>query len=115
MTVGEAAKVLRSKNAGIGLITVDVVCENLAGYECVKATLTRERVAGAYRVPVESVVDLVHFDEGLALKIAFLRPRVAGGAGLGETDLYGSGQYAPLQDVEVGQLPLDRRPADVVS
>lgn len=115
MTVGEAAKVLRSKNAGIGLVTVDVVCEDLAGYECVKATLTRERVALAYGVAVDSVVDLVHFDEGLALKIAFLRPRVAGGAGLGETDLYGSGQYAPIQDVEVGQLTLDRRPADVVT
>jgi hypothetical protein len=115
MTVGEIAKVLRSKNAGIGMITVDLVCEDEGAYEVVKATLTRDRIAAAYGVPVDAIADLIHFDVGRAIKIAFLRPRVAGGDGLGETDLYGSGQYAPLLHLEVGQLPLDIRQADVVS
>jgi hypothetical protein len=101
LTVGEIAKVLRSKNAGIGLITVDILCENQADYERVKANATRGRIARAYGVGVEAVVDLIHFDEGFALKIVFQRPQVAGGAGLGENDLYGSAQYAPLLTLEV--------------
>jgi len=115
VTVGEIAKVLRSKNAGIGLLTIDVVCDDRAAYDGVKVALTRERIAQAYSVPVETVLDIVHFDAGFALKIVFPRPLVAGGAGLGETDLYGSSQYAPLLNVKVRQMPLDRSPADVVS
>jgi hypothetical protein len=101
LTVGEIAKLLRSKNAGIGLITVDILCADRADYERVKLNLTRGRIASAYGVPVAEVLDLIHFDEGLAVKIVFQRPQVAGGAGLGENDLYGSGQYAPLLTLEV--------------
>ena len=101
MTVGEIAAILRSKNAGIGLITVDVACADAAGYEAVRAALTRDRVAAAYGITAGQVLDIVYFDAGMALKLTFLRPEVAGGAGLGETDLYGSAQYAPLLELKV--------------
>jgi hypothetical protein len=101
-TLGEAAKLLRSKNAGIGAITVDIVCPDATTYEAVKMVLTRERVATVYAVPVERVAAVIPFDAGWAIKIALQRPRIAGGEGLGETDLYGSAQYAPLLD-----LPID--------
>jgi hypothetical protein len=101
MTVGEVARIVRSKNAGIGLITVDVLCEDRAAYEAVARMLTRERVASAYGVEPGEVAEIIHFDAGNALKINFARSAVAGGAGLGETDLYGSAQYAPLLSVEL--------------
>jgi hypothetical protein len=98
--IDDAVKVLRSKNAGIGLITVDVICDEPQVYAAVKATLTRERVAEAYSLE-PAVPEVIAFDAGLSIKVVLPRPRVAGGAGLGETDLYGSGQYAPIGAIEL--------------
>jgi hypothetical protein len=96
MTVGDCAKVVRSKNAGIGLITVDVVCDDEDGYGAVKLALTRDAVARAYAITAGDVLDVVEFPAGLAFKVVLCRPRIAGGQGLGETDLYGSAQYLPV-------------------
>jgi hypothetical protein len=101
MTVGEVARIVRSKNAGIGLITVDILCEDRSAYEAVSAALTRERVAEAYGVAPGAVSQIIQFEAGHALKVNFSRAEIAGGAGLGETDLYGSAQYTPLLDIEV--------------
>jgi hypothetical protein len=101
MTVGQLARIVRSKNAGIGTITVDVLCEDRAGYDAVRSVLTRGRVAEAYGLEPDAIAPIIHFDAGNALKINFDRSEIAGGAGLGETDLYGSAQYAPLLDLEV--------------
>jgi Domain of unknown function (DUF4387) len=100
-TLDDIADVIRSKNAGIGYFTVDVLFRDREAYEAARSVLSRERVAQAYGVEPAKITDLVHFDPGLAIKITFPRSAVAGGAGLGETDLFGSGQYAPLLDVEV--------------
>jgi hypothetical protein len=101
MTVGEVARIVRSKNAGIGLITVDVLCDDHSAYKAVSAALTRERVAEAYGVETSAVAEIIQFEAGHALKINFARSEIAGGAGLGETDLYGSAQYTPLLGVDV--------------
>jgi hypothetical protein len=100
-TLDDIADIIRSKNAGIGYFTVDVLFRNREAYEAARSVMTRERVAQAYGVDPGQITDLVHFDAGLAIKIAFPRSTIAGGAGLGETDLFGSGQYAPLLNVEV--------------
>lgn len=114
MTVGELATVLRSKNAGIGYITVDVICGDQRSYEAVKHVLTPRRVAAAYGLPTDRELEVIDFAAGLAVKLTFPRPGLAGGAGLGETDLYGSAQYAPLLDIEVDRA-LDTVPSDLVS
>jgi hypothetical protein len=101
MTVGELARIVRSKNAGIGVITIDVVCDDRTTYDAISAVLTRERVAAAYGVAPGAIAEIIQFEAGNALKINFARTEIAGGAGLGETDLYGSAQYAPLLSVEV--------------
>ena len=100
-TLDDIAEIIRSKNAGIGYITVDVLFRERGAYEAARPVMTRERVAAAYGVDPDVITDLIHFDAGLAIKITFPRSAIAGGAGLGETDLFGSGQYAPLLDVEV--------------
>jgi len=101
MRLDEVATILRSKNAGIGSITVDVLCASRASYEAVKTVLTRERAAAAYGLQPEDLAEFIYFDAGLAVKVTLLRPSIQGGEGLGETDLYGSGQYAPLAELEV--------------
>jgi hypothetical protein len=98
MTIGDCAKLVRSKNAGIGLITVDVVCAEPADYNAVVRTLSPARIADAYGVPA---LDIIRFEAGLAVKVTLPRPRIAGGYGLGETDLYGSAQYAPIAEMEI--------------
>jgi hypothetical protein len=101
MTVGDLAEVIRSKNAGIGYFAIDVLFRESHAYEAARAVLTRERIALAYRIPPAEIVDVVAFDQGQAIKVVLPRRIIAGGAGLGETDMYGSGQYAPLLDVEI--------------
>jgi hypothetical protein len=100
-TLDDIAEIIRSKNAGIGYFTVDVLFRDREAYEAARSVMTRERVAQAYGVDLETITDLVQFDAGRAIKVTFPRSVVAGGPGLGETDLFGSGQYAPLLDVEV--------------
>jgi Domain of unknown function (DUF4387) len=99
MTIGERALLLRSKNAGIGLITIDIVCADEAGYDEVERSLTRAAVAAAYGIDIREVLDLVRFPAGLAFKVTLQRSQIAGGQGLGETDLYGSAQYAPIAEL----------------
>jgi hypothetical protein len=100
-TLGDLALVLRSKNAGIGYLTVDVLFARDDEYEAAKKVVTRERVAAAYGIEPKRISDFVRFDEGLAIKVTFPRPHVSGAHGLGEMDLYGSGQYAPMLGIEV--------------
>lgn len=103
--LGDLASILRSKNAGIAYVTLDVLFPDRASYEAAKAVVTREAVAAVYGLGPGELTDFVLFDEGLAIKATLPRPRIAGGDGLGETDLYGSGQYAPLLDLDVPEAP----------
>jgi hypothetical protein len=100
-TLGDLALVLRSKNAGIGYLTIDILFAREEEYEAAKKVVTRELVAAAYRIEPERISDFVQFDEGLAIKVTLPRAHVSGGHGLGEMDLYGSGQYAPMLGIEV--------------
>lgn len=100
-TIGELATVVRSKNAGIAHVGVDLIFEDPDAYAAACRAVDREAVARAYRIEVDRITDLVHFDEGLAIKVTLRREQVAGGEGLGESDVYGAAQYAPLATLEV--------------
>jgi uncharacterized protein DUF4387 len=99
--LAELAKEISSKNAGNFFLTFDVVFDDAAAYERVKraGVLTRERIAALYRMPLEDVLHIVEFDQGLAFKIAVRRAHASGA--LGETDVFGAQQYAPLLHLEV--------------
>lgn len=109
MRLGDLATILRSKNAGIGHITIDMLFSEKGAYEAAKHVVNPKAVADAYGIDVGRITDFVYFDEGLAIKVTFLRPQISGGEGLGETDVYGSGQYAPLFGIPV---PFSGPPAD---
>jgi hypothetical protein len=99
--LAQLAQEISSKNAGNFFITFDVVFDDAAAYERVKraGVLTRERIAALYRMPLDEVLHIVEFDQGLAFKIAVRRAHASGA--VGETDVFGAQQYAPLLDVEV--------------
>ena len=95
------AKTIRSKNAGVDLITFDVIFAERATYERVKRArvLTRESVCRLYRIPPERIADFVEFDPGNAIKFTITRLRPSGSPG--DPDIFGAQQYAPLLDIEV--------------
>ncbi len=99
--LAELASEISSKNAGNFFLTFDVVFEDEAAYERVKSAdvLNQERIAELYGMPLEDVLHVVEFDQGLAFKIAVRRLRPSGD--VGETDVFGAQQYAPLLEVEV--------------
>lgn len=95
------AKTIRSKNAGVDLITFDVIFREPATYERVKksAVLTRETVCGLFGIGPERISNFVEFDPGSAIKFTITRLRPSGSAG--DPDIFGAQQYAPLLDIEV--------------
>lgn len=95
------AKTIRSKNAGVDLITFDVIFTDRAVYERVKQSgvLTRESVCRLYRIAPERIADFVEFDPGNAIKFTIYRLRPSGSAGDG--DIFGAQQYAPLLDLDI--------------
>lgn len=101
MKLSQLAKTVRSKNAGVDLITFDIIFRERAAYERVKRAkvLTRESVAQLYGLAPERIVDFVEFDPGYAIKFTITRLRPSGSPG--DPDIFGSQQYAPLLDVDV--------------
>ena len=97
------AQTIRSKNAGVNLITFDIIFAERATYERVKRArvLTRETVCKLYRIPDQRISDFVEFDPGNAIKFTLYRLRPGGSPG--DPDIFGAQQYAPLLDVEVRQ------------
>ena len=99
--VDDIARIIRSKNAGIGHVTVDLVFPDRDAYERARTQITPDRAAAAYGLTAVELTAFEYFDAGLAIKVTLPRQEVAGGMGLGETDLYGSGQYFPIAELEL--------------
>ncbi|MDE7353255.1 MAG: DUF4387 domain-containing protein [Acetatifactor sp.] len=95
----DVAKVLRSKNAGPFSITLDVLFENKSDYEEVKrqGIISRERIAGIYKLAEEDITELVYFDQACGIKVTFNRSISSGTCG--DRDVYGAQQHAPLMAI----------------
>jgi hypothetical protein len=99
--LGDLARVLRSKNSGPFELTLDIIFDDAEKYERVKESgvIDRNLVCSLYGIPPEEVYHLVFFDPALAIKITIKRPIESGG--IGDTDVYGAQQHAPLFDVSI--------------
>ena len=99
--LSELAKTIRSKNAGVDLITFDVIFTSRENYDRVRKSraLTRESTAKLYRIPPERIADFVEFDPANAIKFTIYRVRPSGSPG--DPDIFGAQQYAPLLDLEI--------------
>jgi len=94
------AKVCKSKNAGPFDLTIDVVFEDDAMFERVRATgvLGPALFARLYDV-AEADVLVTPYPAGRAFKATL--PRLVPAGDIGDTDVYGAQQHAPLLDVDI--------------
>ncbi len=94
------AGVIRSKNSGPYELTLDIIFRDWAMYErfCRAGAINSSLIAALYRVPEDRVINIVEFQPAKAIKATIVRPLPSGG--LGETDVYGAQQHAPLLDLE---------------
>jgi hypothetical protein len=94
------AKVCKSKNAGPFDLTIDVVFEDDAMFERVQATgvLCPALFARLYDV-AEADVLFTPYPAGRAFKATL--PRLVPAGEIGDTDVYGAQQHAPLLDVDI--------------
>ena len=102
--VTELARLVRSKNAGPFVISLDLVFPDRETWEAVRASgaVSREAVAALYRWPLERVGEVIEYPAANALKINLTRAEPAGS--FGETDIYGS-QHGCLLDLLLVPLP----------
>jgi hypothetical protein len=100
MRLGDLACLIRSKNAGPFTLTLDLLFEDVDAFDRVRRAdvLTAEWVADTYQVAIEDVCIHV-YEPGLAIKITI--PRWVAAGDLGDVDVFGGQQYAPLVDLEV--------------
>jgi len=100
MKLWECASLVRSKNAGPFVLTLDVLFSDRETYEKVRdsGALDREVVAAICGVPLDHL-DRYVCDNALALK--FSMPRRLPQGDFGDGDMHGGQQYAPLLDIEV--------------
>ncbi|NLL49451.1 MAG: DUF4387 domain-containing protein [Firmicutes bacterium] len=92
--VKDVALVIRSKNAGPYELTFDLMFPSEEVYHEVKDAITKEKVAALYKIDESKVLSIIHFAPAYAVKVTIVRPRPSGD--LGETDVYGAQQHAPL-------------------
>ena len=101
MKLVELASTIRSKNAGVDHITFDVICRDRKHFERVRdsGALSRRAVARLFGIDEDRVTDFVVFEPAQAIKFTIRRLHPSGS--MGESDLFGAQQYAPLFDVEI--------------
>ena len=100
MRLDSIAKVIRSKNAGPCLLTLDVMLPDgdAFAYVAARVPALRRQVAERYGRS-ENEVAVLPFAPALAVKITLPREVISGD--IGDRDVYGAQQHAPLLDIEL--------------
>lgn len=96
----DIAAVIRSKNSGPYELTFDVMLKDGAMYEKIREAniINTDVIAELYRIPAKDVLSIVWFPNALAVKATIVRPLPSGD--VGERDVYGAEQHAPLMNFE---------------
>lgn len=94
----DIANVIRSKNAGPYELTLDMLLKDKETFEKMRKAdvINKQVIAQLYKIPEEDVLSIVWFPNALAIKATIVRPLPSGA--LGERDVYGAQQHAPLVD-----------------
>ena len=94
----DVANVIRSKNAGPFELTLDILLKEQEMFEKMQKAeiINKAVIARLYRIPEEDVLSIVYFPNALAIKATIVRPLASGA--MGERDVYGAQQHAPLVD-----------------
>ncbi|MAD16726.1 MAG: acyl-CoA synthetase [Alteromonadaceae bacterium] len=99
-TLGQLAKFLRSKNAGPFYLTLDIFFYGKEDYLKAKSTglINKRLISQLYRIDEEDI-SIIEFDPAEAIKVSFPRPVSSGS--VGDSDVYGAQQHAPLFDIAI--------------
>jgi hypothetical protein len=100
MTLKEAAKYVRSKNAGPFWMTIDIFCGARDAYEKLKQSraLCAASISEIYHID-SGKIKRFDVDDLNVIKISLPRPCPQGSRH--ERDMHSGQQYVPLLDVEV--------------
>ena len=98
--LSEIASLIRSKNAGPFVLTFDIMLPSQADYDRVKASgkLSAAGFAALYGCPVGDV-RFFECPNALAFKFSIPRPRTQGD--IGDADMHGGQQHAPLMSIMI--------------
>ncbi|HEX7126722.1 MAG TPA: DUF4387 domain-containing protein [Thermodesulfobacteriota bacterium] len=99
-TLKDVTRLIRSKNAGAFQLTFDIMFDDEQTYRRVRDAnvITKPLIRSLYGTPEEDIL-IVNYDAAQAIKITIPRPVSCGD--LGERDIFGGQQYAPLMDIEI--------------
>jgi len=94
------ADVIRSKNSGPYELTFDIIFKEQNMFERFTAAniMTKAVFARLYNIDEAAITGIIAFAPAKAVKITIVRPLASGD--LGETDVYGAQQHAPLLGFE---------------
>jgi hypothetical protein len=99
-TVGDAASIVRSKNAGPFWQTLDIFCDTDDDYDDVAApnVVSVENIARLYQVDADTV-RIYRMPALRAVKISFPRPTAQ--AGIHDRDVHAGQQHVPLLSIRL--------------
>ncbi|PQJ03063.1 DUF4387 domain-containing protein [Escherichia fergusonii] len=94
------AQVICSKNAGPYELVLDILFKSKEDYLRIKNSqqLSAEVIARLYQVTPDFIHRIIWFDPANAVKIIMPRDIVSGN--VGDNDVYGAQQHAPLLNIE---------------
>lgn len=100
MQLHEAAKLVRSKNAGPFMLTIDIMFDDEDLYRKVRdsGVLTAATIAEVYGIDEHEVLA---FDYAPALALKFSLPRPQSSGHRSDGDVYGGQFHSPLVDLEI--------------
>lgn len=96
MRLTDIAGIIRSKNSGPYELTLDIMFNSREWYERARDAnaISEAVVCDLYRVTPDKIINIICFEPANAIKVTIVRPLCSGD--LGETDVYGAQQHAPL-------------------
>lgn len=97
----DIAQVIRSKNSGPYELTFDIIFKEWEMFEkvCQAKVINAALVSRLYGISEDQVINIIEFIPAKAIKATIVRPMASGE--LGETDVYGAQQHAPLLGLEL--------------
>ena len=96
----DIASVIRSKNSGPFELTLDIIFNEYKDFERVSKNgiINEDLICSLYNITPDQVIGIIAFAPAKAIKATIKRPLCSGD--LGETDVYGAQQHAPLLGIE---------------
>ena len=95
----DLAEVIRSKNSGPYELTLDIIFKTVEDFNRISKAnvISEEVICKAYKITPDQIFNILEFPPAKAIKITIRRPLCSGN--IGETDVYGAQQHAPLLDL----------------